>query len=803
MLRNYLVILLRTLRKHKGYALINILGLAVGLACGLLIVLYVQYEHSYDRFHEDADRIQRVNVRLDLPNETWSIATAAGPLGPLLADAFPEVEAQTRLVLDRLPLGRSEDGTTRDHEEVFYADSTVFDVFTFPLVQGDPATALQEPFQVVLTEQLADKYFGDADPIGRTLQVGQEHMLTVTGVMADVPDNTHLKVQALISMSTYPALQARADIESWGNFEFYTYLRLHRADQVAAVQAGLPDFVQRHLASTWGERASSYQLHLQAVPDIYLNSDPNTLGELGPRSNARTLYALSLVALFVLVIAGMNFMNLATARSLDRAKEVGVRKTVGAGRRMLVAQFMVEAVGLSLVATSLAYGLTWMAFPAFAEVAGKALDAGMLASPWIVAVLLVTGVSVGLLAGAYPAFVLSGFHPASVLKGRFESGRQGVRLRKGLVVFQFALSVALIAGTFIVQHQLDYVRTRDVGYEAGRTVVLNFGDGPTAATERPDVLACAFESVPGVSSVTFSSNVPGANSFSSTDIALRAADGAEQEIGMRYWSVGADFADQYGLQLLAGRFLSAQPTEMAAMVVNAATVEALGYATPDDIIGQPYTIDDGVEGTVIGVVEDFNYQSLHFAIQPLALMHTPSRFRHASLHIEADALQPVLADLEAVWTRMAPALPFAYEPLDDVAWEQYEAEQQFSRVLALFTVLAIFVACLGLFGLAAYTTARRTREIGIRKALGASVASIVHLLAREYVVLVLVAVVVASPLMAWVMQRWLADFAYRIEVSPLTFVWAGGLALTIALLTVSVQSIRAATIDPVKALERE
>jgi putative ABC transport system permease protein len=804
MLRNYLRVALRALRKQKGYTAINVAGLAVGLACCGFIGLYVQDERSYDRFHERADRIVRVVREIRSAGQEEGSAPTSAPTGPALEAELPEVEHAVRFVMASGLLERTAGAERVRYQEpaVAYVDPTVFEVFTFPLLAGDSDRALVEPNAVVLTETLARKYFGTENPVGQALLLDDQVTLTVTGVMADVPPTSHLAFDAMVSYATWEATAPDWLLTEWNANYLYTYLLLPEGYDPAALEAKLPAFVERHLGAVARETFESLAFRLQPLTSIYLHSDLQ--GEAGPVGDPTRLYVFSLVGLFILLIACVNFTNLATARAATRAKEVGLRKSLGAWRSQLVGQFLGESVLVSLAAFVLAMALIQLLLPVFNVLAGKEVGSLWSHGGRFALALGALALVVGVGAGGYPAFFLSGFRPAAVLRGPFRGSRQGATLRKGLVVFQFAVTIVLLVGTAVVFRQLGYMRAQGLGFEGEQLLVIDF-QGDTAVQERWEAVEAELADAEGVAGVSFSSSVPGER-HGQFSIAYEGPDGTEQRGDMNAYAVDYAFVPTYGLSLAAGRNLSADvPTDTTrAYLLNEAAVAALGYRTPEEVIGRRFNLGGlDEEGEVVGVVRDFHYHGLREAVEPLVLHVLPEFYGYATARVRAGQAREAVAALERAWAEAVPHRPFEYQFLDERFDQQYRADEQFGRIFGVFAGLAILVACLGLFGLAAFTAQQRTKEIGVRKVLGASVASLVALLSRDVLKLVLVAFAVAAPLSWFAMSRWLEGFAYRTPLGPLVFLAAGALALLLALATVSTQALRAASADPIKALRYE
>ena len=787
MIKNYLKVALRNLRKRKGYAFINVAGLAVGMACCLLIALFVRDERSYDRYHDKADRIFR------LVDER---ARVGAPFAPALRDEFPEVEQAVRLhpMFWTTPLLRAgEQGFYEDG--IFFADSSLFDVFSFRLLRGNPETALAAPFSMVLTEAMAAKYFGNADPMGQVMAYDNTHDYTITGIVEDTPVNSHFRFDFLASFSTLYELEDFWGMPlTWVNPTAHTYLLLTDPAAAAALEARLPDFIIKHRGEAF---RNGRTFRLQPLTDIHLTS--HLQSEAEPNSDGAYLYIFSIIGLAVLLIACFNFINLATARSTERAREVGMRKVVGAHRRQLVRQFLSESMVMSAVAGLLAVGLVALFLPAFNALSGKALTMSAVAEGEMLAGLAAVVLFVGLVAGSYPAFVLVRFRPVAVLKGAFTRTSSGAQLRKGLVLVQFALSMMLIVGAATVYDQLDFMRSSKLGFDGEQILVVPLLD----RSMRPQVEALQSEWMrhPNVVSVSGSHRVPG-QLFNGFGYVPEGGD-PENPIGVRDLGVDHDFTKTFGLDMAAGRDWSREivTDEDEAFILNETAARAFGWADPSDAVGKRLA-RSGKEGVVIGVVRDFHFKSLHHTIEPL-LMHLRPFVMNLSIRVRPDDLPATVASLERAWKQFSPAFPFDYYFFDEAFDSRYRAEERAGQLFGYFALLAVFIACLGLFGLAAFSAAQRTKEVGVRKVLGASVGGIVMLLSKDFVTLVGWAFVVATPVIYLAMNRWLGGFPYRVDISWSIFLLAGLAALVVALATVSYQSVRAAMTDPVKALRYE
>jgi putative ABC transport system permease protein len=804
MLKNYLKIALRNLRRHKGHAFINVLGLAIGIACCVLIGLYVQDELSYDDFHEKASRIYRLASDVKMPQRTGNFAPTSAPMGPALEQDWANVTESVRFGMVPSKMLLEHGGQQFYEDNAFYADPTVFGVFDFALARGNAETALDKPNSVVLTKSAAGKYFGGKDPIGQTLRVNGEWTATVTGVLAEIPSSSHLQFDLLFSFATFEAQRPSAT-QNWLRNTVYTYLLLAPGSDQSQLKAQLPKFLDRHVGDQLQETKIDVSLALQPLTDIYLHSD--RLREAGPTGNPTRIYVFSAIAIFVLLIACVNFMNLTTARSTRRATEVGMRKAVGAHRSQLAGQFLSEAVLISLMALLTGLVLARVALPAFNALAGKSLSLSALyGGPYLLA-LIGLAVGVGLLAGSYPALVLSRFEPAAVLRGLSGSAAGGSgKLRKGLVIGQFAISIALIVGTLVVYNQLQHMKNQELGFKEEHMLTINF-EGASQVIQQREAVRREFAEIPSVKSATFSSNTPGEKVLINTYTKFAVGGGQTSEMAMNVFSVDYNFTDTYGLDLAAGRdFTSRRATDStSAFLINEAAVQKLGFERAKQALGKSVSHSPEMAGggQVVGVVEDFNYASLRQEIEPLLFQVDPGTFRSVSLRLKTGNISATLSDLRQAWQRLVPGRPFEYAFLDQRFDRLYQAQERFGQVFSIFAGLAILIACLGLFGLAAFTAERRTKEIGIRKALGASVPSIVGLLSKDFLKLVGIAFVVAVPAAYYAMHQWLEGFAYRISLGAGVFLLAGLIAVLVALATISYHAVRAARTDPVNALRYE
>ncbi|MEM8600603.1 MAG: FtsX-like permease family protein [Bacteroidota bacterium] len=811
MLRSYFTVAWRALRRQPGYAFINIFGLAIGIACFVLIVRYVQDELAYDRHHANADRIYRVVEIIEGAEES---ASQPLPVGETIrTDHDAQVEASVRLFNLQQPtvtieyrpptdglagadsVAAVQAGLIRHNEpRFFFADSSLFDVFDVDLLAGDPARALTEPNTLLLTPAIARKYFGDADPIGQSLFFEGQGQFEVTGLIAPQPEQSHIQYDLLGSFVTLNQWMPGNLTDNYYWNPAWTYVLLREGVAPEALEAQLPAYVERYFPSFIVDAVT---LYLQPLTDIHLRSALDF--EMAPNSDIAYDDIFSAIAVFVLLIACINFMNLATARSAQRAKEVGMRKVLGAERGQLVRQFLGESILTTLAALVLAVPLILFMLPFLNDLAGKSLSVNPLEHPTVPLSLLLVVLLVGILSGLYPALFLSGFRPAKVLKGDLRIGnlRASAVLRKGLVVAQFALSIALLVGTFVAFQQLGYLQTKNLGFEEEQVVLVS--TQRSAIIPQYEAFRSALQQHPGVLAVTATEDVPGSK-YQTNSYGL---EGQEDRVQFPRLLVHDEVAETLALELVAGRGYSRDfGTDTSAVMINEAMVRHLGWGSPQDALGR--TFDDR---TVIGVTADFHYTSLRTPVGPFVLdRFHPNNFgffgRYLAVRLAPGNPTAALDHIAAQWEAFVPEKPFAYTFLDQKLAQLYRAERALGRVAAGFALFGILVACLGLLGMASFTAEQRTKEIGVRKVLGASVSNLILLLSRESVQLVLVAMLVAWPLAYLGLTRWLDSFAYQTSLSPLPFIAAGLIVLGVAFGTVSLQARRAATTDPVAAIRR-
>jgi len=795
MLRNYLKTAVRALRRRPVYTAINIVGLGVGLALCLLMVLYVQDELSYDRFHAKADRIVRVVLERELEGGRRTLdATTPPPLAPLMQQRLPSVEEAVRIYPAwGFDVKVQHDDQIFYESRVFRADSNFFDVFSLPLVRGNPQTALTRLRSVVLTQSTAQKYFGDEDPLGKVLTLTQgnaTHGYTVTGIMADVPANSHFHFDLLLPIDTItPGLE-----EQWAFWSFYTYLLLEENQSMDDVRQGIAGLLEAYQVRLQGIRQ---EVQLQPLTDIHLHSDLRW--EIEPNGDIRQVYLFAVLALLVLGIACINFTNLTTAQSMRRAKEVGTRLAIGGHRRQLVVQFLGEALLFSLLGLMLALALCAALLPISNNLTGRALT---LASLWTGGWwLVVVGgvVLVGIVAGSYPAFVLASFRPAQVLKGTLRLSPRSTWFRRGLIVVQFAAAIGLLGAALLIWDQVEYIQQKKLGFDKERVVAIPLREIGVRDSTRLRTVKQSMQGLSAVQEVTASSGIPGGLNWDAT----LQAEGASEPVRAGLYEVDADFTETLGLDIVAGRdFSSELATDSTALVVNEAAVQALGLSQP---IGKHVRWEANRQAyTIIGVVEDFHFRSLRHPIEPFVLSTTRlSGLQHLFVRLRPGVGHRALQNIEATWQEVVRDVPFAYRFLDQHFDQVHRAEQQLGRLVAYFAYAALVIACLGLFGLALLMTQQRTKEISIRKALGATVGSILALFYRHFARLILIAFVVAAPAVYVGMKQWLDGFAHHADLRFTVILFAGLATVGVTLLTVGYQALRAATIDPVQGLRDE
>jgi putative ABC transport system permease protein len=804
MFKNYFKISFRNLWKNKSFSAINIIGLAIGIATCLIIMLFVQHELSYDRFNKKADQIIRVTFYGEVGGEKMKEASVMPPVAQTLLADYPEVEEATRLRVGGSP--RVNYGNTDFKEEsVAFVDSNFFNVFTLPLLQGDKRTALIEPNTVVITRAIANKYFGNEDAVGKVLNFKTwSTNYKVTGVIDEVPSNANFHFDFFASMAGVPDAKSA----SWMTSNYYTYLVLKKGYDYRQLQTKLPNVVEKYMGpqmqqamgttlKQFREKGNNIGFLLQPITDIHLHSDLQS--DLAPYGDIHYVYILSAIAVFMLLIACINFMNLSTAGASKRAKEVGIRKVMGSLKFQLIRQFLTESLLITAFALLLSLAFVQLALPLFNNITGKTLSLNFRVNAWLLPALLLLGLITGVIAGSYPAFFLSSFNPVTVLKGKFLAGKRSSWLRSSLVVFQFFISITLMVGTAVMYQQLSYIQSKKLGYDKEQVLIL-----PTEGLgQKAQVLRQQLLQDPRVASVTSSGYLPAGPSYGN-NFFIYAQDEASQIKALRY-DVEDNYIPTLGMKMAYGRNFSKEfATDSSGIILNETAARVFGWEknAPGHTIS--HRENNGSEKTysVIGVVKDFHFKSLHERISPLA-MTLSNNSGTLIAKIKTTDVAGLLSTIKKNWDALNSEEPFSYSFLDDRYNNTYKAEQNTGFVLGVFAGLTIFVACLGLFGLATFSAEQRTKEIGIRKVLGATVTGVVSLLTKDFLKLVFIAFVIACPLAWFIMNKWLQEFAYRITINWWVFALAALLAILITVISVSFKAIKAAIANPVKSLRME
>lgn len=806
MFRNHLLITIRNLARQKGFAIINIGGLAIGMAAFVLISLFVQNELSYDQHHEGADQLYRLLLDADVMGQAILTATTPTPLGETMVAEIPGVEAATRVDDSPRTLVQFEDQQFYE-DQLYLVDSTAFDVFTYEFVSGDPKSALTRPNTMVIATGTAERYFGEDDPMGKRITVDTQTEYEITGVFRQVGGHSHFRPQLLGSMVT----SDRATDGQWLNNTLFTYVRLSEATDPASVKAALPAIVRKNVGPTieqvmggsFDEALAAglkYDFEMEKVTDIYLHS--KALDQVDVTGDIRYVYILGVIAAFLLIIACINFINLSTARATSRAREVGLRKVLGSGRPQLIRQFMGESTLLVILAMVLSLGIAAGVLPWFNGVAGTDLVVG----PWLYVILATVAVITGVLAGFYPALVLSKYQPATVLRGSFSRSSSGSLLRSSLVVFQFVISIILIVGTGVVYQQLNYLNDRDLGFHKEQVVVLPVET--TAFADKFDSFRQELLSHSGVVEAAAANMLPGpGHTHQNTAFRPEGADNDEIFLSA-LGEVTAEYVQTLGLTIVAGRNFSRDyETDVDGFLISETAAREIGWSAEEAVGKELAQIGGGEDdsdrmGTVLGVFRDAHFNSLRDTIKP-RILGRRQRARYLPVRILPEQTSEVIEFLEAKWTSFEPGYPFRYYFVDQDFAQFYEQEERLVQIMGYFTLLAILISCLGLFGLSSFVTAQRTKEIGVRKVMGASVGSVVLLLSKDFTRLVLIASVIAFPIAYLSMKAWLQDFAYATEIGWLVFVVTAIIVLIVAWSTVSWQAIRAAISDPVRSLRYE
>lgn len=808
MIKNFIKTAFRSLLKSKGFTAINVLGLALGLATCMLIVFYVFDELSYDRFNIKADRIYRVNNDIKFGGTENSYAVSPAPLAAAFLSELPEVEQVVRF-RDQGGIQVKKGNEKIREGKVIYADPTVFSIFTFPMISGDPLTALEDPRSVIINETTAKKYFNSVNAVGKTLLFNDSLLYKVTGVIKDIPKQAHFNYDFFLSMESL----SESKNNSWVSNNFVTYVLLKKGTSYKAVESKLPKMIKDHVGPqlqsiihlSLGDiekQGNYFRLNLTSLKDIHLHS--NRVAELGMNGNIQYVYIFSAIAIFILLIACINFMNLSTARSSNRAREVGVRKVLGSPRKFLIAQFLSESIIVTFIATIIAVFAAWLLLPLFNQVSGKELTLTAQTFIWLIPALIILTIVIGCLAGSYPAFYLSAFQPIDVLKGKLSAGFKGGWLRSFLVVFQFSISIFLIIGTLVIYNQLKYIQNKDLGYKRDQVLVIH---NVFTIGSQTKVFSQEIKKLPDVLNATLTGFLPTEGRGNTSTLFQDHSMDPKKALSSQIWSVDENYIPTLGMKIVSGRnFSKEMMTDSSAIIINESAAKILGISDPlNKILYLPTDNYAKVikQVHIIGIVKDFNFNSLRLNITPVVLTYSDD-WGALGIKVKTANITALITKVKDKWKQMAPNQKFDYSFMDQDFDAAYRTEQRIGTIFITFTSLAIIIACLGLFGLAAYAAEQRTKEIGIRKVLGANVSTIVAMLSRDFILLVLLSILIASPLAWWAMQKlFLQDFAFRENIQWWVFATAGFAAIIIAFITISFQSIKAALSNPVNSLRSE
>ncbi len=797
MIKNYFKAALRNILKRKSFSVINIVGLAIGMSVSILMLLFVLNEVTYDRFNDNSENIYRIALNIDAQGRILNIPSIPAPMGPALVDNFPEVTQVGRLRTRGEVLISFEEKLIEE-TRIVYADSGIFDIFTIDIVRGNPASFLEAPFNLVITEEMAEKYFGQEDPINKTLKFDNENVFTVAGVVKKMPENSHFKFNMLISLST---LNRTGDpLDSWMGFNFTTYFKLQQNASTEGLSEKFLTLLMDNTPEQVKQLDIKMDLYLQPLTSIHLHS--HTEGELEPGGNVAYIWIMTTIALFILLIACINFMNLSTAQSVHRAKEVGMRKVLGAQRGKLIFQFLGETMLLSFLSFVLSMFLIQILLPAFNQLSQKELAFNPFQSWTVTLGFIGITLMVGLISGTYPAFFLSAYSPLDVFRSQHKAGQGHRFFRNGLVTFQYVISIALICCTFIVFFQMRFVKKYNLGFDKDQVMVIPYRG---QLENQREVFKSRILEIPGVLKASHSQSVPGIGR-SETFFAFEGFNQGKPKV-YPFTEADEDYLETLGMELSAGRFFSRDfPGDNKTVVLNESLVNEVGWDNP---LGKIVRMTDVIERefvevayTVIGVVKDFHHESLREKIRGFVIKNSVGGSR-LSAKVSPDNISGTIRSIEKIWNEMNPAYPFEYTFLDDRFDNVYRSEQRIGKIFLAFSLITIFVACLGLFGLASFTAEQRTKEIGIRKVMGASVPNVVLLLSRQFTKWVLLANVIAWPVAFFAMRTWLQSFAYRIDMGIWIFALSGVIALGIALLSVSMRAVKAATTNPIQSLRYE
>lgn len=795
---NYFKNAIRILITQRFYSFINIIGLSIGITACILVSLYVKYDLSFDRYNKNAENIYRIEFSFPREGVVEHMAQSQAMLGPTLKNEYPEIRKLSRFCYSQRSLVKAGDKNNYE-DRITYADSAFFEIFTYQAIAGDITQFLKKPNSIIITESIAKKYFGKENPLGKVIKIDDQYSFEVNGVIKDVPVNSHFKFDFIAPYSSLDIQPVANYFHQWGaTFGSYTYMLADKGFDRKAFEKKTENFFSTHTDI----KGDGWRVVVRPLLDIHFNS--HSADEIEENSSMSRIYIISSIAIFILLLACINFVNLSTARSSERAMEIGMRKVTGASKFQLVEQFLGESVLFSMASLLISIITIKVTIHYFVSLAGIETGLNYL-SNWITWLLILVGVFVvGVLAGLYPALFISSYQPIEAIKGvnSVNLGKKtGSYLRKGMVILQFSISLILIAGTIIVNLQLRYLRNYNMGFDKEYMIVLpvysNVGNNYKTIKNE-------LRSIPGVLSATTGASAPTSSNNIGTECKPNGIGNHMGAFGIEVNSVDYDFMNHFGVKLVAGRYFSEDfPGDYPnTMVINEKMVRSLGFNNPQDVLGKSYFISlNGFKPEVIGVIKDFNSSSLHNEITPLVFMTNPDWFKEFIVKVKSANIPSTLNEMKEVWAKFFPQYPFEYSFLDESINKMYKSEEQYSKVITIFSVIALFIACLGLLGLVSYVTEQRKKEIGIRKVQGASVKNIVQLVSGDFMHLVLLSNIIAWPVAYFFMNKWLASFAYRIDISLWTFICAGILALVIALLTVSFQAVKAAVTNPSRSLE--
>ena len=791
MLRSLILVALRNIRRDVTYSLINIIGLTIGITGSLILILYVFDDLSYDRYHEKSDRIYRISSRISEPDDAFNWAVTQVPLAPQLMTDYPEVEEATRFIQSGRHLYHFEDREFFE-EEVSFADSNVFNVFDYEWIEGDPESALKEPNSIVLTRSFAERYFGGESPLGKELTREDERSFNVTGLIEDLPHNTNYTFSALASRNTIPE-----DYGSWGSFHIYTYVLLQKGFDYELFEAKLPDLYTNHMAEIFERMGIKIVYEVLPITWIHLHSDFE--GEPVPVGNISYVHIFIAIIVLMLLIASMNYMNLATARSTKRSKEIGIRKVAGSSRRSLIRQFLVESFTLTILSLLISIILVYLLLPVFNNIAGKSIGPEYLFTPVILVSLLVVVLLTGLLAGSYPAFFLSSFNPVNVLKGHLSFGRSNLNIRKILVVAQFSLSTILVISTWIIYDQINYLKNKDLGFDKENVITLSLTT--QEMVDKLPVLKQNLKSSPNILNVG-TANAAIGRGTGKTIMRVETPEGMVER-GINFFRVDHDFIEAVGIRLIEGRGFSEEFTGDTAtgVIINQTLAKRLNW---DDPIGKKVILpmDSTTIATVVGLIADYHQFGLYNVMEDQMFLYYPECYL-IFIKVSGQNMTSTIDYIKEQWTELYPGFPFDYTFLDEDFGEQFEADEKRGIVYTSFSILAMVIACLGLFGLASFTSELRTNEVGVRKVHGASIPRIVSLMLKGYLQLIVIAIIIASFVSWYLANNWLESFVYRTEIHWISFVMAGLVMLVITSVTVSYHTIRSANVNPAESLRYE